>query len=491
MKLAQHPNKIENVVAFRTQAAALGIESDDPRAATTDAALLEARNNARRVVNSIGARLHEESRDFTDTELAACAEAQTRIAYVEHKLQVNGRAATGSAPGASVLSPPPGMSSADWQRMIGATASSPVSSMTSVEGQRVPVISAADRGSVAQRFADAGLIPKDGSGSGFDGNPRNPERITFDDFVRGVAGVKVRPEAQAAIRASLSEGTGSSGGYLVPQIVIPELIEALLANNSLLQAGMRVVPLVGTASSWTYPVEAGIPEWAFLAENDSVTPSDPSYGPGTLTPRHARVKTLVSRELLQDSAIAMDSALQSVFVRSLAQFLDNAGLNGTGTPPSPKGLMSDTAIGSVAFGGSTGAAATDYTWLVEALTKLYGANAKPPFSCVLHPNQMLKLQGLKNSLGDAMRAPTIVEALKFCTTTQLPTDQTVGTSTDCSTAFVGNFSDLVLGMRLDMQILRADQVAADQGQVAFYGFSRFDFAVLRPAQFVKVSGLRA
>jgi len=444
-------------LAFRAQAAMAGVTADSPESTDDRDRLLEIRNGARKVANLIERKMQDKGYAFAQTDAEVLHAAGARIQYVNAALDMQDRNAGSPAKGASA-------------------------GMVNIEGRHLPIITAADRGNVAKRFREAGIATAE------EGNPETP---TFDDFVRGVMGARVRPEVATQIKNSMSEGTGSAGGYTVPAIIMPQIIESLLPNSSLLQAGMQIVPLLGSGSSFAYPIEASVPTWAFLNEAATVTASDPSYTQATLTPRQARVQTNISRELLQDSVIGWNEAIQSVFSRSLAAFIDATGLTGSGTPPVPKGLINVSGLGSYAFGGANGTQAVDYTWPVTALTTLLAANAKGQFNVVCHPNQYMKLQGLKNTLNDALRAPTVLDGAKWCTSTALPINQTVGSSVDCSTAFVGSFPDMILGMRMDLQLLRADQVNAAQGQVAFFGFSRIDFAVLRPAQFVKVTGLRA
>lgn len=79
---------------------------------------------------------------------------------------------------------------------------------------------------------------------------------------------------------------------------------------------------------------------------------------------------------------------------------------------------------------------------------------------------------------------------------KVPTDQTVGTSNDCSTAFVGDFGDMVMGVRLNVQLMASEQ-ASDGSSHAFTHFevwiravARVDFAVLRPSSFVAITGIR-
>ncbi len=71
--------------------------------------------------------------------------------------------------------------------------------------------------------------------------------------------------------------------------------------------------------------------------------------------------------------------------------------------------------------------------------------------------------------------------------------QHLGSSNDCSTAFVGDFSQMLLGVRTELT-LEASRVADDAFEkmaVLIRGYLRCDVAVLRPQHFTKIIGIRA
>ena len=67
----------------------------------------------------------------------------------------------------------------------------------------------------------------------------NLGNINFGDIVRGMATGKATPE----VRNALSEGTDSQGGYTVPAILLPQLIDRMRAQQTVVKAGARTVML--------------------------------------------------------------------------------------------------------------------------------------------------------------------------------------------------------------------------------------------------------
>ena len=91
---------------------------------------------------------------------------------------------------------------------------------------------------------DAGKVPVMRKGSDFksfyraESGPASGgnEPITMSDFFRGIAGGRTTP----GVRNALSEGTNSAGGYAVPTLLMPNILEALVPVSSLLQAGAGI-----------------------------------------------------------------------------------------------------------------------------------------------------------------------------------------------------------------------------------------------------------
>jgi HK97 family phage major capsid protein len=160
------------------------------------------------------------------------------------------------------------------------------------------------------------------------------EQIGIADFLRGIAGMKTSP----GIRAALSEGTDSAGGYGLPAFSQLNLLEALAPVSSLMTAGAGVSMITNGAKSYRAARGSTIPTAAWRAESGTVATSDPAFSPMDIVPRLLSVQFKISRELLADGA-NLDVSLYDVLAQSFAKEFDRAGLRGSGTAPEPRGIL--------------------------------------------------------------------------------------------------------------------------------------------------------
>ncbi len=71
----------------------------------------------------------------------------------------------------------------------------------------------------------------------------------------------------------------------------------------------------------------------------------------------------------------------------------------------------------------------------------------------------------KDSAGNYLVVPVALDGVPRVTATSIPTTLTVGTSTDTSDVFVGDWANLALGVRTSMEITVLRERSADIGMV--------------------------
>jgi HK97 family phage major capsid protein len=314
---------------------------------------------------------------------------------------------------------------------------------------------------------------------------------TLGDFLRAVAGQKSSPLAQKA----LSVGTDSAGGHLVPSALMPTVLSALSANSSLMEAGTRLIPMddYGTgdaAKTYTFGAVNALPTAAWRAEGGAIAESDPTFRAIVATPRSLAFYFRVSRELLAD-AINMDSVLAQVMGQSIAEALDRAGLIGSGTPPEPRGIRNIAGISAVT-NGTNGAslATTRFANLMSATQALLNANGGLPTAAIMAPRTLVGFGSLADTTNQPLQRPELLRNVRMIPTAQLPVNLTVGTSTDCSEIFVGNFTRTAWVLRETFSIQRLNEAFAINGQIGFIAHVRADFVAEYPATLALVTGVR-
>ena len=317
------------------------------------------------------------------------------------------------------------------------------------------------------------------------GAPRNGEQIQISDFLRGVAGMKTT----AGVSAALSVGTDSSGGFAVPSLVMPQILEALVPASSLLSAGAGIVPLSEGAKQYTTAAVDNIPTAAWRLESGNLAESAPTFRAVVAAPKSLAFYFKASRELLADAS-NMDAALNVAIAQAFAKELDRAGLRGTGTNPEPRGILNTVGIKTVS-NGVNGAALAGYGNFFSGAQELLSANAPMPTAAIMSPRSLVKLGGLSDSTGQPLRRPEMLSGMTMLSTSAVPNNLTVGTSTDCSEIYIGDFTKLAFMMREQVSIQVAKEVFATTGEIGFVCHVRADVVLTHPACFAVVTGVRA
>jgi HK97 family phage major capsid protein len=154
-------------------------------------------------------------------------------------------------------------------------------------------------------------------------------------------------------KAPNAESSGATGGYLVPTQFYMKLLQ-FVAEESFIKAACTTLPMQGrelrypylnqsatTASSASnFPASNFYGGVFFSWEPEAATypQTNPGFQQGTLVARDLVGITVVSNQLLQDSAIALDSVLTTLFAEALAWQLDYAFLRGNGVN-APLGIL--------------------------------------------------------------------------------------------------------------------------------------------------------
>lgn len=341
---------------------------------------------------------------------------------------------------------------------------------------------------------DGELVPILRKGSDFRAYYAKPadaedlEGLTFADFVRGVAKMKT----SAAATKALSVGTGTAGGYAVPTVIMPGILEALTPASTVLQAGAGIVDVSGRdGKAFNWAAVDTIPTAAWRSEAGAVSESDPAFREVATTPRSLSFYFKVSRELLADAG-NMDAALRQAISQAFAKELDRTALRGSGSAPEPRGILNTTNVGAVTNGG-TGATQSSQRWskLLEAYSTILAYDAPAPTAAIMAPRSLVGYNSLADTTNQPLQRPNLLANLPFLATSQIPVNLNVGGSTDCTEVYVGDFSKVMIVMREAPTIALANELFALNGQVGFVCNVRADIAVTYPRAFAVVTGIRA
>lgn len=294
-----------------------------------------------------------------------------------------------------------------------------------------------------------------------------------------------------AVQNALTIGTDTAGGFTMPGLVMSEILPALAAGSSLLSVGAGVYFPDQGAKSYNWAGLNALPTAAWRNENGAVAESDPTFRNVQAVPRSLSFMFKVSRELLADSP-NLNAALRIVIGQAFAKEIDRAGLRGSGTAPEPRGILNTAGIQAVT-NGANGASlgTTRYANVMSAIQATLQADAPMPTAAIMSPRSRVTLAGLLDTTNQPMAVPPLVSDLKLAVTSQIPNNLTVGTSTDCTEIYVGDFTKVIFVIRENPSIQLASELFAGTGQVAFICHARVDVIVEYPQALSVITGVRA
>jgi HK97 family phage major capsid protein len=304
------------------------------------------------------------------------------------------------------------------------------------------------------------------------------EKLTVGGVMRSlVTGPRTAEEKRA-----LAEGADSTGGVSVPDVTLARFVDKLRAATVCIQAGAQVLPL--TSDKNTIARTITDPTVAWRAEAGPIAESDPAFEGLVFVPRSLAVHFKVSRELLEDS-VNIEQALEASLRGALSVELDRVALEGTGTPPEPKGISPTTNVGAVAVT----AAITSYDKILDGIYEILVDNAAMPTAMVMHPRTAIALAKLKEGVASSInpvRVPALVEPIKQYMTTGISITLSPGTA---STLYLGDFTQLIFGIRTDLRIEVLRELFAVNHQYGFVAHLRADIGLQHPQSFCKLTGI--
>lgn len=171
------------------------------------------------------------------------------------------------------------------------------------------------------------------------------------------------------LQRELTVGNAASAGYLVGSSNMG--FDEVLRNMSVLMR-MGAFTLPGLRDNVTIPRQtaSATPEW-LTTETDGPSESLQTFTQLPLAPKTVAALTGISRKLLLQSSVAVDSLVNSDLGAAVGLAVDLAGLSGSGVSGQPLGLDNVTGIGSV-----TGTS-IDFADILEFQTDVASGNVNP------------------------------------------------------------------------------------------------------------------
>jgi HK97 family phage major capsid protein len=195
-----------------------------------------------------------------------------------------------------------------------------------------------------------------------------------------------------------------------------------------------------------------------------------------------------SRELLEDSINAAE-ILEATLVRSFGVEVDRVCLSGTGTPPQPRGLRNITNVNEVSM-GAAGLAISSHDPILDLLALLWAKNVTAVNTAIAAPRTAATIAKFKEATTNAPLArPAVLADWRVLVSANVSITETQGASSVASTLFMGDWSQMMLGWRTQMQVEVARELYRGNYQAAYFGHLRFDMQVAHPESFGRLIGI--
>jgi len=313
--------------------------------------------------------------------------------------------------------------------------------------------------------------------------PESPEqRIGLGGFLRAL---KYGPRTDMERRA-LGEASIGTGGAFLPTPLSLQVIDLLRPATRAFQAGARTIPMASQTLRFARQMVDPIGGWR--VENSPITQSQPVFDDLTLTAKSWALLVPISRELLED-AQNIDQQLEVAFAKSAALALDGAILSGSGVPPVPLGIANTNGIQNIVPSPAAGAPLGNWQPVLDAVAELETANVNTVSALILHPRTAREINGWVDSLGQPLRVPPRLQDIPILPTTAMSVAETQGTSSAASSILLGDFSEVFVGIRTQLQVTVLHELLAANGQIGFVLWLRADVALAHPAALARIAGL--
>jgi HK97 family phage major capsid protein len=307
---------------------------------------------------------------------------------------------------------------------------------------------------------------------------------------RNFQGICVPMAALEQRVVSTTTPSGATGANVIgTNLMAGEFIDPLRAALVVRRLGARV--LSGLVGNVDIPKQTASATAAWVAENSALSASDQSFGQVSLTPKHAGAITEFSRNMLLQSTPDIEQIMRADLSAILAQALDTAAINGSGTSNQPKGILNTTGIGSVAMG--TNGDDLTYDAVADLLGEVDDDNANVGSLAYLTNTKVRRAAAkLKDGQGIPLGLDMVFQGMPRAFTTNVPSNLTKGTSTSvCSALIYGNWSDLLIGMwsELDILVNPYESTAYSKGNVQVRAMMTCDISVRHPESFAAIKDI--
>lgn len=292
------------------------------------------------------------------------------------------------------------------------------------------------------------------------------EALNMDE--RGVMQRHMAP----AIQAAQSVGTTTAGGFLVPQSFSDRLEVAMKFFGGMLQEAETIDTDNGADLPWP-TVNDTTQTGALLAENATIAAQDITFASITLKAYMYTSKLIaVSFQLMQDSFTNVDNLVADLAGQRLGRILNTHFTTGTGSSQ-PNGVVTAATLGKTGTTGQTTSVIyDDLVDLVYSVDKAYRPGAK----WMAADSSIKVVMKLKDGQSRPIWQPS-VQAGQPDLLMGYPVvvnNDVAAMAANAKSILFGEFKKYKIRRAQGISLLRLNERYADNLQVGFFAFGRFD-----------------
>lgn len=281
------------------------------------------------------------------------------------------------------------------------------------------------------------------------------------------------PDESRAQSVSGGSPAGIYGGYVVAPEFDRTLERAMLAFGGADVGARRIVTATGAALTMPNSDDTGN-SGAILGENQPVTETDIVFTQTTLNAFKYTSKLIrVSWELLQDSAIDVESFVAEIAGERIGRVTNNHFTVGNGTTQ-PQGYITGGTSG-VTAAGTTGVSLAELINLEHSVGRAYRDQGIYKFN----DNTLKALRKMLDADGRPLWQPSLTAGVPttFNGRSYVINDDMADMAAAAKPIAFGDFSRFMVRQVKGYTLVRLDERYADLGQVGFLVFARFDSGV--------------
>lgn len=287
---------------------------------------------------------------------------------------------------------------------------------------------------------------------------------------------------------ALSKGTATAGGHLVPTSMSDQIIRSERDMGAIAELCNNIVTDSGETLNLPANTVHGTASWT--AESIAYTPSDETFAQVALGAHKSTTKIIVSEELLEDSAFALDQFLAREFGERLGVLQNTAYVKGDGSGK-PQGILSSNTASNVttstaAVGNVTSFSYTALVTAAFALPRQYRRNASFVVNDTSARNLYLMVDSQNRPLWNvnvASTGPDTFLGYPIYTDPDLPAPA-AGTIS----LLFGDFRRGYTVRRVrGVGMQRQNELHSDNGQIGFRAYERVDGKVTLAAAIIALA----